>query len=162
MSNFDHLIAGRTSISAKIRALHEAGVAGKEIANFLGVKENHVYSTISRDRARKKNANVSDCNDVNVADKTRAAGDRPALDDEEVVMVASVNEQGELVLSPQVTQALGLANKEQVVVFVRPGDLRLMSRAKAVERLQESVRRAAPAEAALASALLKVDADTRK
>lgn len=71
------------------------------------------------------------------------------------------NENGELVLPASVNAALRLGAKEQLVVFASPGHLTLMTREKATLRLQETVRKAAPQEAALAAALLQIDADAR-
>lgn len=122
----------------KVRALVAAGVPKTEIAALLDISDNHVYTVISRDRS-----------------KGRAPPVRTAITkQEDTVHMVIIDEMGRLVLPPEALELMELTGKEQVVLLGQPGELRLLTKEKAVEGLQQALETAAPKEAALARMLL--------
>ena len=139
-SEIDAILASTRTKSAKIRALAEMGVTKKQIAHMLAINANHVYSIIARDRANERRG---------------PPRDQAKPGEGDVVQMVGINASGELVVSRQALEVMAVPPGEQVVLLAYPGEIRLLTRAKAVAKIQESLQSQAPGEAALAGLLLK-------
>lgn len=132
------ILDGGGTKADKVRALVAMGVSKPEIATLLHITANHVYTVIARDRAAR-----------------RTVVARPTTPNEgDFVQMIAIDPNGCLVLPPEALEMMELTGADQLVMLGAPGELRLLTRERAAKQLQEAIREASPANAALARTLL--------
>ena len=105
--------AGLPTKSAKIRALDGAGYSRSEIAKFLGIKYQHVRNVL-----------------VSAKPKAEAARDSVWL---------KVGGEGRVVLPAAYRRALGLKHGDHVQVRLDGDEIRIVSQATVIRRVQDLV-----------------------
>jgi len=112
---------GQTSESkaATIRSLAALGVARKEIAERLGVSENHVNSSLSRDRAAGRHPREP----------------RAERDDAGEIQFLRLADDGSLLLPAELIRTLGLRSDSPIVVALVAGEIRVVSAAEVARRI---------------------------
>jgi hypothetical protein len=103
-----------TSKAAQIRVLAARGTPRKDIARQLEVSENHVTSSLSRDRG---------------------LGKIPAIPRSGMVEGLVVNRDGGVTLSPSTLQMIGLAAGDEAVLVVTKAEILIMSPSTALQKL---------------------------
>lgn len=127
----DRIVNGINGVAARIRALNEAGVPKARIASYLVVSPNHVYSTISRDRSRKKQLAPY----IKNANGDSKVADRADRSEKELVML-HMTENGDLILPRAAVDRMKLGERAELAIFVSDGDLRVMTKEKALHRFR--------------------------
>ena len=146
-SSMHEVAAGFQTKSDKIRALTKAGYSRSEIADFLGIRYQHVRNVLVNDERVGKVAPS-----IQPSEEERAAV-APAAADLHPVRVR-VEADGHLLLPKEFYRALGLKESDPVVATIEDDSIRLMSVPVAVKRAQAIVRRFVPASASLVDELI--------
>lgn len=120
--------AGLPTKSAKIRALDGEGYSRSEISKFLGIRYQHVRNVL-----------------VSAKPKTEPVPETVWL---------KVGGEGRVVLPAAYRRALGLKNGDHVQVRLDGDEVRIVSRATAIARVQEMVARHVPANVSLVDELI--------
>src|SRR4051812_46486838 len=128
MSEVDEAKEGLTAdlptTSAKIRALHGAGYSRSEIAEFLGIRYQHVRNVLVQDEARHAKA-------------TEAASLVPEDDSGSVRPIkVRIGPEGRIVVPAPFREALGIKEGETLFALLEDGEMRLLTIPAAVRRAQ--------------------------
>lgn len=120
------LIAGRTTKSAKIRVLHDAGYSKSPIAEFLGISYQFVYNVLARhgEKASPKEAAVD------------------------------VGPGGRIVIPAPFRQALGLSEGDQVLLSLVGDEVHLASRRSKIRQAQDLLAKYVPSRVELVAELI--------
>ncbi len=107
----DAVVAGLSTKADKIRALDRAGYARADIATHLGIRYQHVYNVLKR-----------------------AKSERPASP-----TWVKVGEGGRVVIPAPYRRAMGVADGDHVQLCLERGEVRMVSRATVIRRVQARV-----------------------
>lgn len=126
--------AGFRTKSDKIRALTKAGYSRTEIADFLGIRYQHVRNVLVNDeRVGKVAPSIQPTEEQRDAALSAVADLRPAR--------VRFDADGYVLLPKHFYRALGLKESEPMVAAFEADSIRLMSVPVAVKRAQAIVRR---------------------
>ncbi len=125
-SRMDEIVADLPTKAAKIRALDEAGYSRSEIAGYLGIRYQHVYNVL----ARRMSDHVPE------------------------QLTVSVGPGGRIVIPAAYRRAMGVGEGDDLLVRLEEGEVRMISRAAAIRRAQELVRRYFPGDERLSDLLI--------
>lgn len=133
----DQVTRDASSISEKIRLLHDVGVPKADIARYVERRYQHVYNVI--------------------LDMEKKAGKPETADDEAAVTVfsATLGKAGKVTLPPEWLSSENLDEGEELVFRVETDGLKIMTRTAAQEALLEAARKRMPGEAALLESLFR-------
>jgi AbrB family looped-hinge helix DNA binding protein len=131
--------------SAKIRALHDAGYSRTEIADFLGIRYQHVRNVLVND-ARVKGTNGP-------ASQSGASGGGA------VVMRVRIGAEGRVLIPAAFREKLGLKESDTLLASMEEGGIRLLTIPAAVRHAQALIRHHVPEGISLVDELL---ADRRR
>ncbi len=109
----DEVMAGLSTKAAKIRALDRAGYARAEIAKHLGIRFQHVYNVLKRSNS----------------DQPRSR------------MWIKVGAAGRIVIPAPYRRAMGVGEGDYVQLRLEDHEVRMVSRASVIQRVQERVAR---------------------
>lgn len=132
----ERLTREASSLSEKIRILHDARVPKTEIAKFVDRRYQHIYNVIKDYEAR------------------RGGDAAPAVPTDSEVITLVLGKGGALNLPSAWLDAQGLNPGDPVICRTDPRGLLVMSRTAATEAILELASRHMPGEAALLGALL--------
>ena len=110
------------SKAAAIRTMAAENMPRKAIAARLGISENHVHSSLSRDRSAGRAPVVS------------GAGERGSV----AATLETVAEDGSLTLSAELIARVGAAPGEKLVTVVGDGFVRIVSAAVLADRIGQT------------------------
>ena len=133
--------------SEKIRRLGSAGYSRQQIADFLGIRYQHVRNVLV-DEERKKQSGFSGTSAPQSARPLPAPPSAPGK--------VLLRPDGSILLPPSVLTAVGYKNGD--TLFVRAegeGEVHLLSSKAAIRRAQELVREFVPENVSLVDELLK-------
>lgn len=138
--DMERLTREASSLSEKMRLLHDAGVPKGEIARFLKRRYQHVYNVIKDYETRTRGA-----------DGDGQSGETPAHAD---VIRLTLGPGGSVQLPAEWLEGQGLSHGDTIICRTEARGLLVMSRAAATELLRETARKRMPDESALLDALL--------
>lgn len=139
----DVLVAGLATKSAKIRALGSAGYSRSEIADYLGIRYQHVRNVLKdAERTGESRAAQPELSDVGSA--FEPAGPQKLV----------IGPQGELRIPAILLQAVGAKPGDVLLVRLEDDDLRLCTPAAAAKRVQALIRKTIPQGVSLADELI--------
>lgn len=139
------LLAGQTTVSDQIRALHHGGYSRAEIARLLNKRYQHVRNVLVEDERRGAHrvpsAPSRSPGHTPIGMAETSAAYIPQAPTGPVLGWLDVEPQGVLRLPDSVKQALGVGDGDRVLVEVDgEGSVRLLSADAAMRRAQEMVR----------------------
>lgn len=124
--------------SAKIRALAQKGVERAEIARFLKLRYQHVRNVLEADRVK--------------SERSHDPAENKTLD---WPLTSRLDAAGRVVIPVALRSVLGLKEGDEVVMrLTETGEVRLITRAAALERAREVYRRFAPKNESLAERII--------
>lgn len=128
-----------TSISEKVRILHDAGVPKADIGRFVERRYQQIYNIIL------------------THEQKRGGAPGPVADagTELTVFAATLGKGRKVVLPAEWLDAEKLVEDDELVFRIEADGLKIMTRTAAQEALLEAARRRMPGEAALLESLLK-------
>lgn len=132
------LTGGAASKSEKMRILARAGYSRSDIANFLAVRYQFVRNVLVREAQRSGGAKL-------------AAGITTSSESNRVYL----GTEGEVALPEDVRSALGLNAGDRLLVSVQDDEIRLMTIATAIRKVQAAVRQFVPEDVSLVDELLE-------
>jgi antitoxin PrlF len=141
-SRMDALVAGLKTKSDKIRALAKAGYKRQEIANYLGIRYQHVRNVEVQSGLDRNSFQES-------AGEWRDA--RPAKLDR---LRLTIDSAGRIVIPAGFREAMGVEPGGELMARMVDGELRLLTPATAVKRAQKRVRELIPGDDSLADSLI--------
>lgn len=124
--SMDMLVVGMTTKSAKIRALHAAGYARAQIAEYLEIRYQHVRNVLVQGGETEPPREVS----------------------------VAVGPGGRIVIPAPYRQALGLGEGDQVLLSLVDDEVRLASRRSKIREAQDLVAKYVPQDVDLADELI--------
>jgi bifunctional DNA-binding transcriptional regulator/antitoxin component of YhaV-PrlF toxin-antitoxin module len=143
----EQLTADLPTKSAKIRALHNAGYSRTEIADFLGIRYQHVRNVLVND------ARVAEARPVAAA--SVAAEGHTALEPTRL----RIGPEGRLAIPRNFREALNLRDGDVLIASVEEGQIRLRTLPGAIRKAQAIIRQFVPAHVSLVDELI---ADRRR
>jgi hypothetical protein len=142
------IVAGLPTKSEKIRRLGQAGYRRQEIADFLGLRYQHVRNVLVDAEKKRTDAFAE-------PKPSWRAGPSEDFASDEAGKIRIRNDGAAIIPSSLVVHA-GFQPGDNIVVHVAAqGDLRLLSGPAALRRAQEMVREIVPADADLLAELFK-------
>lgn len=136
----EQIAANLPTKSAKIRALSSAGYSRSEIAEFLGIRYQHVRNVLVHDA------------------RAAAAGDVPSAQSSEgegrQTISVRMGPEGRIVIPASFREALGLKEGDTLLASLGNGEIRLLTIPAAVRKAQAIVRKFVPAGVSLVDELL--------
>ena len=149
-SDMENLTKNLTTKSEKIRRLGSAGYARQAIADFLGIRYQHVRNVLV-DEERKKRTGFSEGPGPEGARPSPAPPAPPATPRKVLL-----RPDGSVVLPPAALAAAGYKSGDTLFVrTVGDGEIHLLSSRAAIRRAQELVREFVPENVSLVDELLK-------
>lgn len=146
-SDMENITRNLKTKSEKIRRLGSAGFSRQVIADFLGIRYQHVRNVLV-DEDRKKRTGFSE--------GTEPGGARPSLTAPATPGKILLRPDGSVVLPPAVLAAAGYQNGDTLFVrVVGDGEIHLLSSRAAIRRAQDLVREFVPENVSLVDELLK-------
>ena len=146
-ASMQEAVAGFRTKSDKIRALTKAGYSRSEIADFLGIRYQHVRNVLVNDeRVGKVAPSIQPAGVQREAAPSAVADLHPAR--------VRVEADGYVLLPKEFYRALGLNESEPIVAALEEDSIRLMSVPVAVKRAQAIVRRFVPPGVSLVDELI--------
>ncbi len=112
------VVAGLTTKAEKIRALHRASYSRSEIAQYLGIRYQHVWNVINQSES---------------GEGPLRAGEVPSR------VWAKVGEGGRVVIPAAYRRAMGVAEGDHVQLRFQDGEVRVLSRSRVIRQVQERV-----------------------
>ena len=143
----NHVVAGCTTTSDKIRALYREGYSRSEIRRFLGIRYQHVRNVLVRDGYLEPR--LSREARPQAATPPRHCDARP----EQVRVV--VGPGGRVVIPAAYREALGIEEGDAVFMRVEGDDLHVVSDATEVRRVREMIAGYVPEGVSLVDDLLR-------
>jgi bifunctional DNA-binding transcriptional regulator/antitoxin component of YhaV-PrlF toxin-antitoxin module len=144
----EQLTAHLPTKSAKIRALNNAGYSRSKIADFLGIRYQHVRNVLVND-ARVAGAST----DESPPSSAAGPGGMPGPTN------VRMGPDGRIVIPSAFREALGLKKDETLLASLDNGEIRLMTIPAAIRKAQAIVRKFVPEGVSLVDELL---ADRRR
>jgi bifunctional DNA-binding transcriptional regulator/antitoxin component of YhaV-PrlF toxin-antitoxin module len=147
-------VAGLNTKSDKIRGLAKAGYSRAEIADFLGVRYQFVRNVLVNDERVSRGTDTvptqpeQDTKVTSPAEAKSSGGTKP---DPSAVRIETG---GRVAIPPELLGALGLRERETVILSVEDDYIRVMSLPASVKRVQAMVRRIVPEGVSLVDELL--------
>lgn len=142
----DEVVRGQRTKSDKIRALSKAGFSRAQIADYLGIRYQHVRNVLVHDEkvaARTVTA-------PSVAGEVQDG----AMGDPLYPMKVKIEGDGRVRLPPALLQAAGIKENESAVISIEGDTIQLMSLSASVRRAQDAVRRFVPRDVSLVDELI--------
>jgi len=133
--------AGLPSVSARIRALRDAGFERTEIARFLGKRYQHVRNVLVQDEERKAKAARMD------ADKSASVQLRPTK--------VRLGPDGRVVIPAPFREALNLKEGDILMALADDGEIHFLTGSAAIRRAQAIVKTFVPEGVSLVDELLE-------
>ncbi len=146
----DEVSVGYRTKSDKIRALSRAGYSRAEIANFLGIRYQHVRNVLVHDERAASVAGSSSQQSGRIRGTTDVAAAESGQP-----FKARVEADGRVAIPPAFRVALGLSENDPVILTLENDEIRLMSLPASVRRAQAIVRQFVPAGVSLVDELLE-------
>ena len=143
-------VAGLATKSDKIRALTRAGYSRSEIADFLGIRYQHVRNVLVNDE-RVAGGAASPRHEAQPRDVSTLPAATPGRPPPAKVRLEP---DGRVAIPLEFRRALGLKENDPVILTVEDDELRLMSLPVSVRRAQAIVRGFVPAGVSLVDELL--------
>lgn len=138
------LTAGLSTKSDKIRALGRAGYARQQIADFLGLRYQHVRNVLVDAERKAKEGGLAE-------PKRMFRAEEPA----EAPNNIRVQPDGSLILPSAVVAEAGFGPGDKVLPFAKgEGEIHLLSRQTAIRHAQELVRKYVPEGVSLVDELI--------
>ena len=129
------LTVGLSTKSDKIRALGKAGYARQQIADFLGIRYQHVRNVLVDAEKKETVRELAE-------PQTRWRSEQ--VDEEESGKIR-VQTNGSVVIPASLLEGAGFKPGDRVLSFVKGnGEIHLLSRLSAIRRAQELVRKYVP------------------
>lgn len=122
----DRLVVGLATKSAKIRALNAAGYLRPQIAEFLGIRYQHVRNVLVQGKEAETPKEIS----------------------------VDVGPGGRIVIPAPYRQALGLGEGDQVLLSLVDDEVHLASRRSRIRRAQDLLAKYVPSDVDLAAELI--------
>jgi hypothetical protein len=145
--SMEEAVAGLLTKSDKIRALTKAGYSRTEIADFLGIRYQHVRNVqVNDERVGKGSPSIQPGGEQREGAPSAVADLYPAR--------VRVEADGYVLLPKEFYRALGLKESEPFVAALEHDSIRLMSVPVAVKRAQAIVRRFVPVGVSLVDELI--------
>jgi hypothetical protein len=117
-------VAGLTTKSDKIRGLAKAGYSRAEIADFLGVRYQFVRNVLVNDERVSRGTDAVPPQPARV---TSPAGAKPSAGTKPDPSAARIETGGRVTIPPELLRALGLQERETVILSVEDDYIRVMS-----------------------------------
>ena len=148
--DMDTLVAGLTTKSAKIRALGSAGYSRSQIADFLGIRYQHVRNVL-------KDASRTESPRVTPAAPTTGMSDvsRPFERSPETAQRITLGKDGEVRIPQAMLNAAGVKEGDALLVRFDDDEIRLYTPAAITRRVQAEVRKYIPEGVSLADELIR-------
>jgi hypothetical protein len=146
-SDMENITRNLATKSEKIRRLGSAGYSRQEIADFLGIRYQHVRNVLV-DEARKTQSGFSEAPGAQVVRQATRSPSAPGK--------VLLRPDGSIMLPPSVMAAAGYKNGD--TLFVRAegeGEVHLLSGKAAIRRAQELVRQFVGENVSLVDELVK-------
>ena len=143
-SEMERLVVGLPSKSEKIRTLGRAGYSRSKIADFLGIRYQHVRNVL--------------------VDAERIVGARPikpvqdsvtATEQSGSTLKARIGAGGQFVLSEEALRSAGLREGDTVFVHASEGEIQLLSSRTAMQQAQAMGRKLIPEGVSLVDELIE-------
>jgi hypothetical protein len=143
-SEMERLVVGLPTKSAKIRTLGGAGYSRSQIADFLGIRYQHVRNVL--------------------VDAERTVGARPVMPVQDAVAATEqsgstlkvrIGTGGQFALSEEALRSAGLREGDTVFVHASEGQIQLLSPRNAMQRAQAMVRKLIPEGVSLVDELIE-------
>ncbi len=145
-SDMKRLTVGLSTKSDKIRALGRAGYPRQQIADFLGIRYQHVRNVLVDAERKGKAGELAE-------PKPNWRSEEPAADASGKIRVRT---DGSAVVPADMLAAAGFGPGDTIVTDAAgEGDLRLLSGRAALRRAQEIVRQYVPENVSLVDELIK-------
>jgi bifunctional DNA-binding transcriptional regulator/antitoxin component of YhaV-PrlF toxin-antitoxin module len=141
------VVAGLSTKSDKIRALTADGYTRTEIADFLGIRYQHVRNVqVQDERAGRPAPSIQPkAGPSNIRGVAPESADRP---------IKRFIEDGRIALPEVMRTALGVKDGEPVILTLQEDGIRIVSLPVAIKRAQAIVRRFVPEGVSLADELI--------
>jgi len=139
------LTRGLPTKAAKIRALDAAGFSRSRIADAMGVRYQQVRNALVNAAADTASSVRDASSDIPV---------RPAASDPAGPVAVMLQPGGKVPLPRAFTEVLGVSEGDELLLCLEGDELRLYSRATAIEQVQARVRRRLPEGVSLADELI--------
>jgi hypothetical protein len=144
-SEVKRLIAGLSTKSDKIRALGKAGYRRQQIADFLGIRYQHVRNVLVDAERKEKSGELAE-------PKPGWRSETPVADEPGKIRVQA---DGSVIIPASVLAAAGFKPGDRVMAHMeREGEIHLLSRRAAIRLAQELVRKYVPEGVSLVDDLI--------
>lgn len=149
--SMNEVAVGFQTKSDKIRALTKAGYSRSEIADFLGIRYQHVRNVLVNDERVASGVAADTQHDTkarDVAANPKAAQAKPSPTKVRIEL------DGRVTIPPEFRRALGLKENDPVVLTLEDDEVRMTSLPVSVRRAQAIIRQIVPASVSLVDELL--------
>lgn len=144
-SEMRRVTAGLTTKSDKIRALGKAGYARQQIADFLGIRYQHVRNVLVDAEKKERVGELAE-------PKNQWRSEPPEAQEPGRILVQA---DGSGIIPASVLVEAGFKSGDKILSFVKgEGEIHLLSRATAIRHAQELVRKYVPEGVSLVDELI--------
>ena len=144
-SKMERLVAGLPTKSAKIRTLGRAGYSRSQIADFLGIRYQHVRNVL---------VDAERTGDGPRQEKP-AQGSVAALEHSGSTLKVRIGAGGQFALSEETMRSAGLREGDTVFVHATAGEVQLLTPRTAMQQAQAMVRKLIPEGVSLVDELIE-------
>jgi predicted transcriptional regulator len=151
--DIETVVVGLTTKSDKIRALARAGYKRSEIADYLGVRYQHVRNVLV-DEERKAGGGSQPARQPGMADPARTFVHKPKNDVCRAVRI-NVGKGGAVVLPPALLAAMGLADGDVLLARLEDDEIKMMTPETTTRKIQTEMRKYVPEGVSLVDQLIR-------
>lgn len=150
--NMEDVVVGLTTKSDKIRALARAGYTRSEIADYLGIRYQHVRNVLV-DEQRKAGGGLQTSRQPGMADPTRKFAHEAKVDVRRAVRI-DVGKDGTLILPPALLLAMGLSDGGVLLARLEEDEIKMMTPETTTRKIQAMMREVVPKGVSLVDELI--------